>query len=1227
MNHYSGIGVWAVGAAAVTAIITVALCAAEPAAPAKPVQKQFSAEQKQQLEKAKSLAADAARSFEAGKYGKTIGPAQEALRIRREVLGPEHPDTVASLSDLAVYFATAGEFAKSLPLRQQALEIRRKVLGPEHPDTAASLAALANLYVRMGDYARALPLHQQALEVRRRVFGLQHPETGRSLDALAELYEHTGEYAKALPLRRQVLEIRRKVLGPEHRDTAESVGNLAYLYGLMGNYAQALPLYRQALEIDRKVYGPEHPLTVEDLRTLGDLYSSMGDYTGARPLLEQAWEINRRALGPEHPDTIKCLAALAGLYELTGDYAKALPMFQQEVKSSVRIYGPAHPDTAASLSNLAALYKCMGEYAKALPLVQRSIEIQQKTLSPESPDVAFALSNLADLYGLMGDNAAAVPILERVVEIDRKALGVEHADTIEAIGRLGTSYAYLGQYAKAIPLCQRALETRRKVFGSQSPVAAVSASNLAAIYESMGQCAKALPLCQEAVEIERRRLGPEHPLTAMGLGNLASSHLLMGDAAKALPLWQQMLEIDRKALGPRHPDTAAPLAGVARCYCAMGRYSEAMQPARDCALIDNQVLDDVAPSVPDSQAMNLVAAKGRRRDELLSAAIRAGADPDAAYTLLWQRRGLVLRIGEMRRQTGLAAGASPEVGRTFAEYRAVRAELARLAMTPVGADPTQARQRLDRVNACAQRKERMETELARLMPALRRQLQANRRPPGDLQAKLPPDAAFVDFVEYHRIGPLAKNSGTKGVAWPPCYAAFVLVPGKPTACVDLGSADAINAAIASWSEALAEAKSGRSAATLRQLAWEPIERRLPRETKTVYLCPEGSLTRLCWAALPGRGEGVASAIGTRRVPATLADGTQRAPAAAERILLEDYALALVPSGQFLLDELTTLGPAPGERGTLLAVGDVTYDAHPAASRPAPLLLASAGLRSAATEGRRLYWPALPATAAELSDVIGAWRAPNANLVRLSQGEAATDRVMVELPHARWAHFATHGFFADKKFRSALQLPEGAFEQADLREGQRVTVAARNPLLLSGLVLAGANLPRQNDEFGVPQGDGGILTAEAIAMLPLDKLELAVLSACETGVGDVAGGEGVFGLQRAFHVAGARNVVASLWKVDDQATATLMQLFYRNLWQSSHPATPLAALREAQLALYRHPQWIEHPELHGREEGSRGPDLSKSAAPKLERPAGPPETGRQRLPPKYWAAFVLSGSGQ
>src|SRR5262249_25275089 len=154
---------------------------------------------------------------------------------------------------------------------------------------------------------------------------------------------------------------------------------------------------------------------------------------------------------------------------------------------------------------------------------------------------------------------------------------------------------------------------------------------------------------------------------------------------------------------------------------------------------------------------------------------------------------------------------------------------------------------------------------------------------------------------------------------------------------------------------------------------------------------------------------------------------------------------------------------------------------------------------------------------------------------------------------RWAHFATHGFFADPSFRSFLQLDEKDFLRGF--RGHRGAVGARSPLVLSGLVLAGANLPVEKGKEA--DSDDGILTAEALVALDLRHLELAVLSACDTGLGEEGGGEGVFGLVRAFHLAGAQNVVASLWKVEDEPTAALMALFYHQLWVEKKP--PLEAL--------------------------------------------------------------------
>jgi CHAT domain-containing protein len=176
-------------------------------------------------------------------------------------------------------------------------------------------------------------------------------------------------------------------------------------------------------------------------------------------------------------------------------------------------------------------------------------------------------------------------------------------------------------------------------------------------------------------------------------------------------------------------------------------------------------------------------------------------------------------------------------------------------------------------------------------------------------------------------------------------------------------------------------------------------------------------------------------------------------------------------------------------------------------------------------------------------------------------------------------------------------------------GERSAAGARNPLVLSGLVLAGASRPQKARE-----ADDGILTAEAIASLPLHGLELAVLSACETGLGEAAGGEGVLGLQRAFHMAGARNVMASLWKVNDEATVALMALFYHKLWRENKP--PLEALREAQLTLYRHPERV------GLLARASGPEFDKLLRLPLAK-----EAPAKQTPIMLWAGFILSGPGR
>jgi CHAT domain-containing protein len=305
---------------------------------------------------------------------------------------------------------------------------------------------------------------------------------------------------------------------------------------------------------------------------------------------------------------------------------------------------------------------------------------------------------------------------------------------------------------------------------------------------------------------------------------------------------------------------------------------------------------------------------------------------------------------------------------------------------------------------------------------------------------------------------------------------------------------------------------------------------------------------------------------------------------------------------------------------VLALGGVDYDRAPTPLKNPAARTELLVLRRAETEhgrgpaeGDGTGWNSLPGTDREV-EAVAQW-AGSRPLLALRGSEASTARLLRELPRARWAHLATHGFFADPSIRSILQPDPRLFAF----EGRQRVAGLRSPLVLSGLVLAGANRPAGAGAQDEPAADDlGIVTAEAIAGLPLPGLELAVLSACETGLGLVGGGEGVFGLQRAFHLAGAHNVVASLWKVGDTATAALMAIFYDRLWRQNQP--PIEALRTAQLTLYYHPERV------GELDRARGtPDFEKLVSRPVDS-AGARAAGR-RGDAKDWAAFVLSGWGR
>ena len=1125
-----------------------------------------------------------------GEYARAEPLFVQARDIQKKVLGEEHPNYAQSLNNLAGLYQSMGEYARAEPLLVRARDIRKKVLGEEHPDFATSLNNLAELYKSIGEYARAEQLYTQACDIRKKALGTEHPHYAISLNNLADLYVSMGQYARAEPIYLQTINIKKKILGEEHPSYATSLNNLAKLYYLMGEYTRAEKLFLQILDIRKKVLGKHHPRYATSLNNMAALYVSMGKYTRAEQLYLQAKQIFEKALGEEHPQFVDSLGNLASLYKSMGEYARAEPLFLQARDIWKKVLGEEHPRYANSLNNLAWLYQSMGEYARAEPLYLQARDIQKKVLGELHPRYATSLSNLAMLYKSMGEFARAEPLYLQARDIRKKVLGEEHPDYATSLNNLAVLYAKIGEYAQAEPLYLQARDIRKKVLGELHPDYATSLNNLAMFYRSMGEYARAEPLYLHARDILKIALGEEHPEYALNSNNLAFLYDSMGEYAKAEPLYLQAIRIKKKILGEEHPDYATSLNNLAGHYERIGEYARAEPLFLQSIAVSSATAEKAVPSRSDAEAMQWVAENHPRTDFLFS--ILRRHDPVETiqpYQSIWKTKALATRL---RSTQAIPNDAAPEVKKLAAELRDVRLRLAGLVTaTPT---PDQAKAYQQKLAEASAQKERLEKQLATVNPATKRVLSIRDAKVEDLLKVLPSKTAVVDLSVLWDWRPIEKKitlkqDGTeetrvvKDLEPTLVYDAFILRSdhdadrGALAKWVQLGEAQPINEAVTQWRSQLTGEQSRISeksdpAATLRKLVWSKLEPHL-EGCHTVIILPDGDLHKLPWAALPGREPGT--------------------------YLIEDYAIATANYGQQLFGLLSDEAPQGNQ---LLVAGGIKYDQKPINENVQEIQVASRTL-DVSKEDRS--WDYLTGAENEAKEVLKLWQ-DRGQPISLSGIEANEDVISQQLEKARYAHLATHGFFdkAASIYRVDLR-KQSLFETSLAGNQQGASVAARNPLLMTGIVLAGANLETQKDDLGLPRGKDGILTAEEIVGLNLRNLDLVTLSACETGLGDVAAGEGVFGLQRALHQAGARSVIASLWKVDDNATQALMVEFYKNLWEKK--LSKVESLRQAQLAM------IKRYDL--KEGKLRGIDKVKNREV---------DSKYNGTPSFLWAAFQLSG---
>jgi non-specific serine/threonine protein kinase/serine/threonine-protein kinase len=266
-----------------------------------------------------------------------------------------------------------GRYERAELQLEEALEIRKRVLGGDHPDTLDSMQNLAELFRNQGRFEEAESLFQEALETGRRVLGDDNPHTLNSMEGLATVYWHRGRYDEAEPLFLEALETRKRVLGVDHPHTLRTMNNLAILCASQGHYDEAEPLFREALEAKKRVRGDDHPDTLRSMSNLAELLRNRGRFDEAEPLLLETIEIQQRVLGDDHPNTLRAMNNLAVLHKSQGRFDEAELLFHETLGTRERVLGKNHPDTLESMADLARLEAVRGNPAAAMDWLRRAI--------------------------------------------------------------------------------------------------------------------------------------------------------------------------------------------------------------------------------------------------------------------------------------------------------------------------------------------------------------------------------------------------------------------------------------------------------------------------------------------------------------------------------------------------------------------------------------------------------------------------------------------------------------------------------------------------------------------------------------------------------------------------------------------------------------------------------------------------------------------------------------
>lgn len=989
------------------------------------------------------------------------------------------------------------------------------------------------------DYAHAATSLQAAREAAEKQGGQTSAEVARLLNKEAAIQLALGDYPSAIAPAARALKIRQDAYDAvtsktgerdaarvrPTADLAESDTTMGQIYRAAGVHKEAGERLSRAYDLRKQQLGDDHVCVAQSANALGELKLVQGEYVKARGYLESAAKIREARLPADHRDLAQSWDNLGSLDRSIGAWARAQSYYERALANRMKL-GADHPDVAESHHSLATLHKAKGDFASAESEYLLALDIRTRKLG-EGLEVARTRDALAELYLVMGDLDAADAQLSRALAVRRQKLPADHPDLADSVANAARLALARGDLPGARRSFEEARGIRERKYGPKHPSVARTQLALAEVATIEGRYDDADQLLQTAQASLTASLGAEHPDVAEAIHLAGVARKARGDFAGAETLLTKAVELRKKALGAEHPDVAVSLSHLGAVEVALGKDERALATFTAAQTLFEDLVRSVGVSSTESRLDALLRFLRLQEEVVDSLLDDPKIGPKAArlalaVTLLRKGRAVDEAAGHSQ---ALYAHATPEDRALIDERNALRSEVARKRLAPdanSGTSLTAAKQRLDEV----------ERQLASRSAAWRARSTAPAL--GEIVASvartLSKDARLVEVIAYH---PYAFKAAGKQSSWGKVrYAALVLDGNGGVNRAVLGDRTAVDASVKAFLKAVAEprgasaqereAEAFAAGQALYKVTLGPLQP-FAGDAKRLVLSLEGQLNLVpFWAVWDGK-----------------------------QYLIDRFEIAYVTSGRDLLRS-SEEGPSgevalfakptfmKGGAGSTLA-SDETRGLELVIDPPAK---ADASLgKKADTESSAIKLKAAPSPLAGTEQEAKAIKRifPKATLLT---GAEATKPALLGVESPSVLHVATHGLFR----------PEGRSEKTDrgleLTSGGLAAFSAartRDPLLSSMLLMANASKPVGVGQPGVVLDPAGLVTALEMAGMNLWGTKLVVLSACETGRGDVDDlGAGVYGLRRAVVVAGAQTLVTSLWKVDDQVTRDLMSAYYRNL---------------------------------------------------------------------------------